>query len=161
MSTTRIDAESQTEATQTESEAFSGDVVVQAKKRAFIAAFRQEGVILHSYRKAGITSRTTVYDWLEADESFKRAFERAKEDFADDLEAELYRRVRDNTIKGKNDLALFCALKGNRREKFGDNLTVTPSEHTITFKVVRIEAPDYVNPEALEAPKQLRESTLT
>lgn len=110
-------------------------------KRAFLEAFRFAGVIYPTCKNLGI-GRTTIYDWLAADGDFKRDFDRAKEDFSDLLEEELYKRVRDNTIKGKNDLALFCALKGNRREKFGDNIIVTPSESLITFKVVRIEVVD-------------------
>jgi len=127
-------------------------------KKAFLEAFRYAGVIYPTCKNLGI-GRTTIYDWLAADEDFKREFEQAREDFADLLEEELYHRVRDNTIKGKNDLALFCALKGNRREKFGDNLTVTPKEQVLTIRVERIDPP-YVKLETLEAPKQLQEPVI-
>ena len=94
-------------------------------------------------------ARRTIYLWLE-DPEFKEEFDEAHEDFCDLLETELYTRVRSNTIKNKSDLALFCALKGNRRAKFGDNLNVEIKEAVITFNVIRVEQ----LPEA-EAPLQL------
>ena len=116
------------------------------KKEAFLEAYRQSGVIYPTCKELGI-GRRTVYDWLQ-DPEFKQRFQDAHEDFVDLVEAELYRRIKDNTIKGKNDLALFCALKGNRREKFGDNITFMPQESLIKFRVVRVEAVDCVKPDS-------------
>lgn len=121
-----------------ETESSSGHSYTHIKKETFLKAFREKGTTKHSYEAAGVC-RQTIYNWLADDEVFKRDFADAKEDFGDDLEQELYTRVKSNTIKNKSDLALFCALKGNRREKFGDNIIVTPLESLITFKVMRIE----------------------
>lgn len=123
------------------------------KKEAFLEAYRQSGVIYPTCDDLGI-GRRTVYHWLE-DPEYKQQFQDAHEDFVDLMEVELYQRVKNNTIRGKNDLALFCALKANRREKFGDNLTITPQESVITFKVVRVEVV-----ELLDTSKQLPESSL-
>ena len=123
---------------------FTAQTCTAVKKEAFLEAYRQSGVIYPTCAELGI-GRRTVYLWLENPE-FKQKFQDAHEDFVDLLETELYRRIKDNTIKGKNDLALFCGLKGNRREKFGDNITVMPRESLITFKVLRVEVLDYVKP---------------
>lgn len=138
---------------------FTGDTVTQKKKEIFLDTFRQRGTILHSYEAAGV-SRKTIYNWLADDEVFKAAFGEAKEDFADLLEDQLYKRL-ETAGQNRTNIELLAALKAARREKWGDNITFTPQESLITFKVVRVEALDCVKPESLDTPKQLPESSMS
>ena len=123
---------------------FTGDSVTQKKKEIFLEAFRDRGTILRSYKAADVC-RKTVYRWLADDEAFKTAFGEAKEDFADLLEEKLYKRL-ETAGQNRTNIELLAALKAARREKWGDNITFTPQESLITFKVVRVEAVDCVKP---------------
>jgi hypothetical protein len=84
------------------------------KKKAFLAAFAQQGNVKGACEAAGI-ARCTHYAWLESDPDYKRAFNDAKEDAADALEAEARRRA----FAG-SDLLLIFLLKGLRPEKYRD-----------------------------------------
>ncbi len=61
------------------------------KKRALLAAFRETGNVRLACETAGV-GRSSHYRWLEADAAYQEAFELAKEDAADILEAEARRR---------------------------------------------------------------------
>ena len=67
-------------------------IIRHGKKRAFLAAYSQHGNIKDAAAAATI-DRTTHYDWLEKDERYVRAFEDAKANFADRIEAEAIRRA--------------------------------------------------------------------
>ena len=62
------------------------------KKKAFLAAFREVGNVLLACKAAEV-GRSTHYGWLRADPTYEEAFELAKEDAADILEAEAKRRA--------------------------------------------------------------------
>jgi hypothetical protein len=107
------------------------------KKRAFLAAFTENGVIRYAAHAAGI-ARQTHYDWLKGDAEYVLAFRNACEDAADRLEREVVRRavegvvkplvsggrwIRDDdgqlvTIREYSDTLLIFALKGMRPEKY-------------------------------------------
>lgn len=141
-----------------EARVFSGDSLTQAKKEIFLDTFRERGTILHSYKAADV-SRKTIYRWLADDEVFKDGLVDAKEDFADLIEEQLYKRL-ESAGQNRTNIELLAALKAVRREKWGDNITVTPSESLITFKVLRVEVVDYVKPELPFPPKQLQEPAI-
>jgi len=136
-----------------ETEESSGRSYTHIKKEIFLKAFREKGTIKHSYEAADVC-RQTIYNWLADDEVFKSAFEDAKEDFADSLEEKLYDRL-EKAGQNRANIELLAALKAHRREKWGDNLTVTPSVAGVTFYVVRIESMDDVRLESLDTQKQL------
>ena len=62
------------------------------QQRAFLAAFRETGNVRLAcdVAKAG---RSSHYRWLEKDPEYREKFDLVKEDAADILEAEAYRRA--------------------------------------------------------------------
>lgn len=124
------------------------------KKEIFLKAYREIGTIRGSYKAADVCRRT-IYNWLADDEAFRTAFADAKEDFADSLEEKLYKRL-EEAGQNRANIELLAALKAHRREKWGDNITITPKDAVITFRVVRVnDIADYVSPEELDTLKQL------
>lgn len=71
------------------------------KKGAFLTAYRRTGIVRLAC-EAACVGRSSHYRWLEEDAAYRDAFELAKEDAAEVLEAEAHRR----------------AVEGQRRYKF-------------------------------------------
>ena len=69
-----------------------------AGQAAFLTAFAACGTVTEACRASRI-GRRTVYDWLADDEHFARAFDGAREDAADLLEAECRRRGVDGVVE--------------------------------------------------------------
>lgn len=88
----------------------------------FLARLRATGTVRMACRAAGI-SRTTAYDWREADEDFARDWDEAIEDATDALEA----AARARALSGSDKLLMFL-LKAMRPDKYGDRLHI---EHSI------------------------------
>lgn len=63
-----------------------------AKKAAFVAAFRELGVVSYAARVAGI-ARETAHRWRREDEEFAQRFAEAHADATDKLEREALRRA--------------------------------------------------------------------
>ena len=107
------------------------------KKKAFLAAFRQTGNVRLACEAAQV-GRSTHYRWLEADAAYEEAFELAKEDAADILEAEATRRAVEGVkkptgwYKGKaggyvrefSDTLLIFLLKGLRPKVYRERVEV-------------------------------------
>ena len=105
------------------------------KKRAFLAAFRESGNVRLACETAGV-GRSSTYRWLDEDAEYREAFDLAKEDAADTLEAEAYRRAVRGVkkpvgwYKGEpggqvteySDTLLIFLLKGARPEKYRERL---------------------------------------
>ena len=65
--------------------------------------------------------RTTHYEWLERSPEYRRAFEAAKEDAADNLEAEVYRRA----VKGvRKPVGWYMGKAGGYVREFSDVLLI-------------------------------------
>ena len=62
------------------------------KKKAFLAAFRELGNVRLACEAADV-GRSSHYRWLDQDPEYREAFDLAKEDAADILEAEAKRRA--------------------------------------------------------------------
>lgn len=107
-----------------------------AKKKKFLAAYRDLGNVSFAARMAGI-SRRCHYQWLEQDADYKAAFDDAAEEAADGLEAEARRRAVEGLeepvfgslgagagsgvvghIRKYSDTLLIFLLKGSKPEKF-------------------------------------------
>lgn len=73
---------------------------LQPNQRAFLAAFQETGIISRACAASGV-GRTSHYRWLEEDEAYATAFERAQEIAGDTLEEEAVRRARDGVQKLK------------------------------------------------------------
>ena len=107
------------------------------KKKAFLAAFRETGNVRLACEAAEV-GRSTHYGWLGADPSYQEAFDLAKEDAADILEAEATRRAVEGVkkltgwYKGKpggyvrefSDTLLIFLLKGLRPEVYRERVEV-------------------------------------
>lgn len=110
---------------------------LSSEQRAFLAAFREMGVIKRACEVAEV-GRTTHYEWLERIPGYREAYDAAKEDAADNLEAEVYRRAVKGVRKpvgwymGKaggyvreySDVLLIFYLKGLRPEKFRERVDI-------------------------------------
>ena len=89
---------------------------VQAQKR-FLDNFRQSGVVLRAAIAAGV-GRQTHYDWLDKDPNYAREFEDAKQDAADLLEEELYRRALDRTKLDTTALIVGLKMTGRFKDRY-------------------------------------------
>ena len=118
----------------------NGDKIQQAKKKGFLKAFAELGVVTRAAIAASI-NRSTHYGWLKGDEEYAEAFEHAKEDAADSLEAEAWRRavegveepvgwfrgVPGGTVRRYSDTLLIFLLKGARPQKYRESAKQDPT----------------------------------
>lgn len=110
------------------------------KKRAFLAAYRETCNVRLAADMAE-TSRSSVYRWRDQDTEFEEAFELARADAADILEAEAHRRAVEGvekpvgwymgepggTVREYSDTLLIFLLKGARPEKYRKRFDVRGS----------------------------------
>jgi len=112
----------------------AGKLRTPQRKKLFLAAYREVGIITKAAEVAGI-SRRTHYKWLEADKDYAKQFSEATEDAADAMESEAWRRAMQGTekpvfYKGKqcgsiqefSDVLLIFMLKGARPEKYRERV---------------------------------------
>ena len=114
-----------------------GEKTLTDAQRAFLECYREMGVIRRACKVAKV-GRSSHYEWMEDNPAYRAAFEAAKEDAADTLEAEVYRRAVTGVRKtagwyrGKagghvreySDLLLMFQLKAMRPEKFRERVDV-------------------------------------
>ena len=112
--------------------------ITHPKKRAFLLAYMQTGVVTAAAKAAKI-DRRTVYNWLDSDPDFAEAMEQAKEAVVDMLEHEAIKRA----TTGKSDTLLIFLLKGMKPEKYSDRLRAE-IEHSGGINV-EIAIPDEVD----------------
>ncbi len=117
-----------------------------AKKAAFIAAFKERGAVCHACETAKV-SRATVYRWREDDDDFAQAWEDVKDAAVEILEKSLYERgigweedVFDKngrhtgTRKRHDTTAAIFWLKGARPHKYRERRHV---EAEVKFSVAQ------------------------
>jgi hypothetical protein len=134
---------------------------VDARKRAFLDAFRLTANVSGASRAAGC-ERSTPYGWARDDPVFKAAMEEAEQEAADRLEAEAFRRAHDGyeeyvTSGGKlvrdddggpllqrrySDQLMLTLLKAHRPEKFKDRHQVEHSGEVKTIQALLDTLPD-------------------
>src|SRR6185437_10625234 len=109
------------------------------KKSLFLERFAETGNITQSARAAGI-ARTTIYLWLEHDDTFQSAFHDAEKQAIDVLDHACWTRAKDGVpierstydrqgnlvavekrIEYSDSLAMFL-LKSRDRAKYGDKV---------------------------------------
>ena len=108
-----------------------------AWKPVFLAHFSQTGNATESAEKAGV-NRKTPYDAAKSDAEFAEAWESAREEAADRLEAEARRRAVEGTerpvffqgvecgrIREYSDTLLIVLLKAARPHKYRESAHVT------------------------------------
>lgn len=71
-------------------------------KAAFLAAFRQRGIVTHACRASGV-DRYTVYHWRRIDPKFEAAFTEAEIESTEVMEDEARRRAVDGVTRLKFD----------------------------------------------------------
>jgi len=77
-------------------------VALTKKQRAFLAAFRECGVISHAAQMSNV-NRSRHYQWLDAKEEYADAFRDAHEEAIDRLESEARRRACEGVVTIKFD----------------------------------------------------------
>ncbi len=114
-----------------------GEETLTDPQRAFLAVYGEMGVIRRACKVAGV-GRSSHYEWMEDNPAYRAAFEAAKEDAADALEAEVYRRavkgvkkavgwykgVAGGYVREYSDLLLMFQLKALRPEKYRERVDV-------------------------------------
>jgi hypothetical protein len=130
---------------------------VTPQQRAFLAAFRNTGNVRLACEAANV-GRSSHYRWLNRDPAYREAFAVAKEEVADLLEAEAYRRAVEGVekpvgwYKGKpggyvreySDTLLIFLLKGLRPEKYGDRVEVRGALANLDLNLLPDEAIDRI-----------------
>ena len=115
----------------------SVNLLTPQKKSEFLVHFKDTGNVTVSARAVGIT-RQAVYIWINDDPDFSAAFENAKEEALDLMEAECKRRAEQGCLrpvfhKGEecghvreySDTLMIFFLKGNRPEKYKDRQEIS------------------------------------
>jgi len=137
------------------------------KKRGFLAAYGQTGNISVAARAAGI-HRQRHYEWLqEAD--YAKAFDHAKEEAGDILEAEARRRAVEGcevpvyqggrkvgTTRRYSDLLLIFLLKGAKPEKYGDKAVSDSDDGKVEVRSMIILQGSTLQRDLIEASKLRR-----
>ena len=109
-------------------------------QRAFLAAFRATGNVRLACKAASV-GRSSHYRWLEKDAEYHSAFNLAKEDATDVLEAEAHRRAVEGweeevgwykgeaggTVRKYSDVLLIFLLKALRPEKYRERVDLRGS----------------------------------
>lgn len=108
-------------------------VELNDNQKLFLSFFRKNGNISKAARDANI-DRRTHYDWLES-EGYKKAFEDAREEAADYLEEEAWRRAVEGVdepvwyqgmevgaVRRYSDTLLIVLLKARRPKDFKENV---------------------------------------
>ena len=94
---------------------------VIARQQAFLEEFDKRGTIKHACRAVGI-SRDTYRRWRkEYVNGFDELFSDIRDDFADEVELNLFQRAKDPDC---NPVILIFALKGLKPDKYRDNAVV-------------------------------------
>ena len=104
------------------------DVIQHTKKRGFLVAFAQRGIVSEA-AEASKVHRTTHYEWLKTDPDYAEAFEVAKKQYIEKLEAELDKRA----LAGKQDphshiLLMFRLKKLDPRYRDGAHIQVNQNQ---------------------------------
>lgn len=98
--------------------------IANAKKNAFLNAFAELGTVKAAAAKVEI-DRTTHYTWL-IDETYKEAFEKARQIAADTLEEEARRRAvegyMEDGVKKYSDKLLIALLKANFPDRYKERV---------------------------------------
>ena len=106
---------------------------------AFLDALRDGRSVTAASIDAGI-SRSTAYEWRDADDEFRKAWDSAVDEGTDRLEDEAHRRARDGvakpvfqggkrvgTVQEYSDTLTIFLLKARRPEKFKDRVATEVS----------------------------------
>lgn len=121
-----------------------------AREKKFLDVLRETCNVSEAANAAGV-ARRTVYEWRDADDAFRAAWDEAEQVAADRLEREAWRRAVEGTdkpvtfqgvitatYKEYSDKMLEMLLKAHRPDKFKDRVQ---NEHTGNV-IVNIAGPD-------------------
>jgi len=111
--------------------------IFHVKKRAFLVAYVETGGIRRASALSQVDWRNH-YNWLEADEEYRAAFEKARQLAGDLAEDEIYRRAFlgfdhpviyegqiTTTYKDHSDNLAMFYLKGLRPERYRENVNLS------------------------------------
>lgn len=130
-------------------------VITRVAKARFLESFRVVGIIGPAAAAAGV-ARQTIYRWQEHDDVFSAAFNLAREEALDALEAEARRRAVDGVqqvrpiyyrgeqvgtevVTVHSDRLLELLLKAGRPEKYRERIDVTSQLGQVLIKPIYAE----------------------
>jgi hypothetical protein len=133
------------------------DAHLSPQQRAFLAAFRKTGNVRLACGAAKV-GRSSHYRWLNQSPAYREAFAVAKEEVADLLEAEAYRRAVEGverpvgwykgqaggSVREYSDTLLIFLLKGLRPEKYGDRVQMRGALANLDLNLLPDEAIDRI-----------------
>ncbi len=125
---------------QTDGHVLKEEETLTEAQRLFLEVYAEMGVIKRACKVAGV-GRSSHYEWLENNPAYRAAFEAAKEDAADSLEAEVYRRavkgvrkpagwykgVAGGYVREYSDVLLMFRLKALRPDKYRERVDLRGS----------------------------------
>jgi hypothetical protein len=127
------------------------------KEAAFLDALRDGQSVTAACIDAGF-GRRTAYEWREADEDFRKAWDEAVDEGTDRMEDEAYRRAVQGTSKpvyqGKelvghvqeySDTLMIFMLKARRPEKFKERVS---NEHSAEGSLLDLIRASMAKPKA-------------
>ena len=132
------------------------DLAMKARQDAFLTAFATYGVVSKAAKEADV-HRHTVSRWFDSDrDGFRQRLIDATAEHSDKLEAKLFNQVLDR--ENPNPILLIFALKGAKRDKYGDSVVVhndnasellaavrgLPSANVVEGEVVSVSGEDAV-----------------
>ena len=106
------------------------------RKLKFLEVFKNEGLGLYRTCRALGLSTDTIHKHYKLDPVFKKAYDEAKLEYVDDLEA----ISRTNALNPKSVIERIFQLKAHLPEKYGDQKTSGPPQITINIDSSVIEA---------------------
>ena len=111
------------------------DLAMKARQDDFLTAFAKYGVVSKAAKEADV-HRHTVSRWFDNDSNeFRLRMAAATAEHSDALEAKLFNQVLDR--ENPNPILLIFALKGAKRDKYGDQVTVTNDNASELLAAVR------------------------
>lgn len=146
---------------------------IETRKANFLKELERRANVSAACRKANI-GRTTAYDWYKADKEFAEAWDAAIETAVDDLEAVVWQRAKDGTLKpvfqgGRkvgqfreySDQLAITLLKAHRPEKYRERTSTElsgPGGVPLAQGLVQIYIPSNGRDELEEAAEVIESS---
>ena len=108
----------------------SSTEVARPKQRAFLSAYRETCNVFRACQVAKV-GRSSHYRWLEEDPGYRKAFDLAKEQAADLLEGEAYRRAVEGVEK---PVGWYKGQPGGYVREYSDKLLIVLLKATMPDK---------------------------
>lgn len=134
------------------------DVGMWQRQEAFLKAFSRRGTILRASKDVGITRQCAQRWWSDDVYGFRERLAGATADHSDRLEEKLFEQTLET--EKPNPILLIFALKGAKREKYGDSVVVHNDRAGELLEAVRglSASPAVVEGEVVSAEEEVRQA---